>query len=128
MIGIAINYLLKSSDNLAALVGIKIHPMAIVQNDVLPAVIYRVSESVPTYVKDEAIEEISTVEVISFSMSYLEALTVSAEVRKALEFKKGIVQGISIKQIRVEKIEEDFDFDSNVYYSKITFTIKTNSQ
>ena len=126
MIGIAINYLLKSSTALIALVGSKIYPMAIEEKDPLPAVIYRISSSIPTYVQNEAIEEVSTVEVLSFAMSYLNALNISKEVRTALEFKTGIVQGISIKQIRIEKIEEDFDFDSNVFYSKITFTIKTN--
>lgn len=126
MIGIAINYLLKSSTALTALVGSKIFPFYVDEITSFPSVMYQVVSRIPTYVKDETIEETSTVEIYSFSFTYLESLTVSNIVRSVLEFSHGSVQGIPIKQIRIEKIEENFDFDSNVFYSKITFTIKTN--
>ena len=126
MIGIAINYLLKSSTALTALVGSKIFPFYVDEITSFPSVMYQVVSRIPTYVKDETIEETSTVEIYSFAFTYLESLTVSNIVRSVLEFSHGSVQGIPIKQIRIEKIEENFDFDSNVFYSKITFTIKTN--
>ena len=125
MIGVAINTLL-TNDEIITYVGSRIYPMAIEENDTLPAIIYKVSQRIPTYVKNEVIEEVATVEIMSFAFSYIEVLNISNAVRSALEFKNGNIANISIKQIRVEKIEEDFDFDSNVYYSKITFTIKTN--
>lgn len=126
MIGIAINTLLKASSTLSGLVGLNIFPFAIEEDSVLPAIVYRVGTTIPEYTKDGLCGETHTVEVLSFSMTYINCLTITDAVRNAMELKTGLVSNISIKSIRIDRIDSDFDFDTNVFNSKITFTIKTN--
>ena len=125
MIGIAINYLLKQSLALYQLVGDKIYPLAIEEDVTLPGVLYRVVSTTPEYTKDGLAEETHAIEVVSYALTYINALNVSQEVRNALELKKGTFSSIHIVSSRINSIEESYDFDQNVYFSKINLTIKT---
>lgn len=126
MIGKVINKLLKDSSELSALVGTKIFPYAIDEEMSVPAVIYRVRNTVPNYSKDGFMNEISNVEVLSYSNKYMNCLDISSAVRSAIELKNGVIEGISVVYIRISSIEEDFDLEQGIYFSKINFTILTN--
>lgn len=125
MIGIVIYKTLTANTALTALVGSKIFPYALTESTTLPGVIYRISSIVPEYVKNELVGEENQVEVLSYALTYANCLEVSAAVRSALELLSGDVEGINVVQSRVSSIEESFDFENNVYFSKINFIIKT---
>lgn len=126
MIGIAIYSLLSNSVGLTDLVDSKIYPYAIDEEVLLPAVVYRINSIVPQYNKDEAFQDVSTVELVCFSDNYKQCLLISNQARLSLESYKGVVDNITIVSSRIENISEGYDFDLNTYYSKILLTIKTN--
>jgi len=125
MIGILINSVLKASLPLKALVSDKIYPYCIEEEDTLPAVVYRVLSITPEYDKSGLVQEENIVEVLSFATTYKNCLDITKEVRTALEFKKGDVEGINIKSCRVQDITETYDFETNVFHTKINFFIIT---
>ena len=125
MIGLVVNKLLKDSSALFALVGLKIYPYAIEEDDTLPGVLYRVISSEPEYDKSGIVEESNEVEVLVYAKTYANCLSIAKEIRSALEFKKGDVDGIYVSSCRVQKISEDYDFSQNIYFSTVNFLIIT---
>ena len=125
MIGIVVNKLLKDSTALFALVGLKIYPYAIEADDTLPGVLYKVISVEPEYDKDGIVKEINEVEVLVYAKTYSNCLAVASEIRSAMEFTKGDVDGVNVKSCRIQRISEDYDFSQNIYFSTINFLIIT---
>ena len=122
MVGIKIYSILSASTSLAALVGSNLNAYYIPENELLPAVIYRIADITPEYTKEGAFQDVSTVEILSFSEDYRNCLDISAAVRNALDNYKDE----EVTSIRIKQITEGYDFEMNVFHSKITLTIKTN--
>lgn len=125
MIGLVVNKLLKDSSALFALVGLKIYPYAIEEDDTLPGVLYRVVSVEPEYDKDGIDKESNQVEVLVYAKTYSNCLSIAKEIRDAIEFKRGDIDGTYVSSCRVEKITEDYDFSQNIYFSTISFLIIT---
>jgi hypothetical protein len=126
MIGVIIGGLLDDSVTLSALVNDRIYPYAIDEDVALPAIIYKIDSTIPTYTKDGREYDISNISVIAFATSYKTVLDITAGIRQALELYKGGYSGsqIVINSSRIESISEGYDFENNVYTTQTTFEVK----
>ena len=126
MIGKVIGGLLSDSTAIQSKVSDRIFPYSIDEEANLPAITYKVNSSVPEYTKSGLEYDTTNVEVVVFSESYLDCLTIAQYVRSTLGLYKGTYtdSGTEVIQSRVASITEGFDFTANVYFLKTTFTIK----
>lgn len=124
-IGKVINSILKSSVELKALVGEKIYPYAIEEDDTLPGVLYKINSIKPEYDKSGLVQDKNEVEILAYAKTYSSLLDVSSEIRKALELIKGEIVNITVKSSRVLDYYESYDLVQDIYFSRINFLIIT---
>jgi len=126
MVNKAIYYILKNDATLASLGGIKIYPTVMPEGTTAPCLVFFRDSFTPEYDKSGNVIDDSTVSVIMFSKSYTEAVDIADAVRSALELAKGEYNGITIIRSTVDKGEEGYDAESDTYFQRLTFKIRTS--
>lgn len=127
MINKAVNYLLKASSALSALVGSKIYPIVMPEGTDAPCVVFFRDSLSPVYDKGAAVVDESEVSVICFTKDYPDAIEIISAVRSTLEGIRGDQAGINILLARVKKGEEGYDVDSDTFFQKLTFIFKSSN-
>lgn len=124
MIGKAIASLLTSYAPLTGLVSAAdIYPYVINENTDLPAIIYTIDSVVPEYDKDGWVGDDVTFSVTTFDDDYAVLQSIVSQVRNALEWKRGVTEGITLGLIRQAGFLEGYNINENVYVNRLTFNV-----
>lgn len=124
MIGKAIASILTSHASLTALVSANdMYPYVINENTDLPAIIYTIDSVVPEYDKDGWVGDDVTFSVTTFDDDYAVLQSIASQVRNALEWETGLVEGITLGRIRQAGFLEGYNINENVYVNKLTFNV-----
>lgn len=127
MIGKAIYKMLTDHTDLTDIVPAnKIFAYIINEDTQLPAIIYTIDDVVADYSKDGWVQDKIGVSVTCYATTYSQLQTIAMEIRDALEWQQGTVEGITISGSRLVGVTEGFHFTETVYVSSLTFlfTIK----
>ena len=120
--------ILESSTGITSIVGDKIFPDIVPDVDIdenqidYPLIVTKRSAINPDNTKCVINNDTATVEIICYSISYLNVVDLAQEVRDKLDFYKGTVDGKKITHVRMNGITEGFT--EGVYYQLLTFSIK----
>jgi hypothetical protein len=124
MIGMVIRSLLDDSAGLVALVPIaNMYPYAMNENTALPAIIYTIDSMEAEYNKDGQVKDIYTFSVATFSKDYAVLQTIVAEVRLALELKRGTTEGTIYEPIYLSGMQEAYSITEDVFANRMTFNV-----
>lgn len=123
--GAAISALLLASEAVTGLVEDKVFPL-FVENDVPePFIVYRRTGLTPSYQKDSRGKDSIFVDVLIVSESYGKTIQIYTAVVDAVERKRGVIEGVSIDDIRLSDSLEDAD--ENYFVQQLTFEILINT-
>jgi hypothetical protein len=112
-IGKAINSILRNTAGVSNYVGSRIFPQKIPFGETMPAITY-------DYVRCQ---------ITSFGTTYAEAQDLSAEVRNALDYKTGTVEGVEIDKCFFEDANDVYDDkfgDDGIHYVAMDFRFNIN--
>jgi hypothetical protein len=124
MIGKTIQTLLTNNASLLALVPeVSIFPYVLNENTPLPAIVYTIDSVSPEYTKDGWADDEVGFSVISVSDNYATLQNIIAQVRVALEIKKGTYGAITIGRIELDGLSEGFNITENVFMNKLSFNV-----
>jgi hypothetical protein len=125
-IGRAIKSILFQSDEVKALIGDNLFPFPAIEGTVFPFVTYMMEGFVPHYTKDRAdYEDTLTIELMVWSDSYVQKIEVSNACHKALQGKRGNIEGFNISGIR--RISEGESFIEDAYGQSIMYEINIDN-
>ena len=125
MIGKVITQLLKASDPLKALVPeLSWYPYVANEDTPLPLIIYTINDLDPEYNKDGWVADDCVFSIVTFSEDYANIQEIVAQVRKALELKKGIYGTINIHRIELTGQDEGFNIAEGVFLNRLTFSVR----
>lgn len=127
-----INTLLNAASGVTALVGARIYPLQLPQDSVLPALVYEhvVSTELTTIDAASAYALMQArIEVTVLAKDYATQKTLIEEVRKALNYQRGVVAGVSVASIVRDTLGPDLrDDDLQVYSQAIDFHVTFKEQ
>lgn len=110
----AIFNILSSDEKVVALVGDKMFPVAADDDAKSPFIVYTRKSVLPCYSKDGLEYDECIVEVACASDDYEESITIAQSVRKAMELKVGVFEGVAILQSRFLNCTEGWGVDNNI--------------
>lgn len=126
LVGKAIYSILSGDTNLHTYISgatqDKIYPIFAPDEVLTPFIVYERKNVNATYSKDGYCYDDCTVVVNIVSNNYLECITISELVRKALELKTGTFNGISIYSVLLNNVSEDFGVDG--FNTSLEFAVK----
>lgn len=123
MIGKSI-YSLLSNVYLQSFVGTKIYPVQAPQTASEPMIIYGVSGTRPEETKlGPSQEDWINLEVVVYSKDYDQLHDICKEVRSALDFQKGNIEGNEISNIVFEDYNDSWEKDRESFVGLIQFTV-----
>lgn len=108
-VGAAVRALLEASEELVALVGNKIFPVATQEDTLRPFLIYQRTGLNPAYTKDDRSFDSVYVGISIISDTYTGSIAVASAVIKALERKRGVYAGLNIDDIMLADSNEGAD-------------------
>ena len=111
---------LKENKSLTDIVGNKIYPIIVEKDTNYPFIVYKRSNVIPDYTKDDHFKDDVIVDIICVSNHYVESVEIATLVRESLEDKK---YG-DIVSIKLEGADEDFIDDA--YIQTLTFNLTIN--
>lgn len=122
---LAINGLLTQADGLKALVSGRIYTDVMPDSPVLPAVTYqRLSGASERGSTSDPPLKSATYQVSTWAKSRVDALTVAAQVRVALDRKRKLtVAGVQVDDCFYMGDVDLFDFETRTYFTHLTFKI-----
>jgi len=122
-IGKVIFQILSGDRTVAGYVVKKIYPIFAPDETVNPFIVFERGTLNPTYTKDGLSYDDVSLIINIVSDNYTECINITEAVRSALErITGGVYNGITIYQILVSNVSEDFGVDG--YITSIEFTIK----
>lgn len=123
-IGKAIYHILSNDTDIVDRVQNKIYPLIADVDTTFPFIVYKRTGITPATSKDRFIyDEDVYVEVVVASDSYQESIEIADLVKSALQFKKGLYNDITVKDILLTDADEDYTQDT--FIQILTFNIKT---
>ncbi|MDR1882994.1 MAG: DUF3168 domain-containing protein [Prevotella sp.] len=125
-IGKAVKSLLFQSDEVKRLIGNNLFPFPAIEGTVFPFVTYMMESLTPHYTKDRAsYEDTITVELMIWSDSYAQKIEVANACHKALQGKRGTIEGFDISGIR--RVNEGESFIEDAYGQSIMYEINIDN-
>lgn len=130
-IQMAIVKLLKSSVSVSAIVGTKIHPMVIPQDNTLPAITYQMGREAPTRCTDGTTSHRrATFDINLYAKRVSETSSLYSAVMSALENYSGTVtigaESIVIQRIKCDKLPDGYDDAVQAYSTKLEAIVDYN--
>jgi uncharacterized protein DUF3168 len=125
MVNKAVYYILKNDTALNALVT-GVFPIVMPEETLAPCLVFQRETLDVTYDKSGSVIDNSDVSVIMFAKSYPDVVDIASAVRFALEEVTGGFNGVTVISSRVRGGAEGYDIESDTFFQKITFTIKTS--
>jgi hypothetical protein len=126
MVNKAVYYILKNDPTLSGLVGSKVYPNVVPEETKAPAVVFSRDSIEPEYDKSGNVVDISEVSIWAYALKYPEVIDIISAVRASLELVKGTFNGVTVISSNMTKGDEGYDVESDTYFQKITFRIKTS--
>ena len=102
----------------------KIFPLVANADTTYPFIVYSRTSLVAEYCKDGIVEDTVDFLILAVSDNYVESLEVANQIRSILERKRYKDEDISIYDIRLASVQEEYTEDA--YIQRLNFTIKTN--
>ena len=125
-IGRAIKSLLVNDSEAAALIGNKVFPFPAIEDTDFPFACYMMNGLVPRYTKDRpSFEDTVTMELMIWSEDYGQKIAVANACHKALQGKRGTIEGFDITEIR--RTGESEEFMEGAYGQSIIYEIDINT-
>jgi len=120
-IGKAIYQILSGDTSVKNYVGSKIFPICANEGVLAPFVVYERYNIDPEYTKDGPLQDVCVVLVNIIAKEYAECVDIAQAVRKALEGKLGVYNGVMILQNQLAGAKEDYGIDG--YITQLEFSI-----
>lgn len=115
---------LSNSDALVKLVENKIYTISTKTETSFPFIVYKRNSLVPNYTKDRyGTGDNVSVEIIIASDNYLNSVIVAAEVRKALEGKRGSYDEFNVTDSKLDVASEDYI--ESTFIQRLVFSFET---
>lgn len=124
-IGKAICNILLADEEVNTILGNKIFPLIANNSTTFPFAVYRRASVDITGTKDlYNLEEVAAVEIAIAAETYPESIEAVKKIHDALINKKGMFEGIDIKEIKIGDALEEYIDDAYVQTLKVTIKIK----
>jgi len=120
-LGKAIYYILSGNTEVKNYVGNKIFPITTNEGVLAPFIVYERYSIDPEYTKDGPLQDVCSLLVNVIAKEYAECVDISQAVRKALEGKLGVFNGVTILQNQLAGAKEDYGVDG--YITQLEFSI-----
>lgn len=125
LVGKYIYRMLSEDEVLSGLVtSKKIFPLVANADTTYPFIVYSRTGLAVEYCKDGTVEDTVDFLILSVSDNYVESLEVANQIRSILERKRYKDEDISIYDISLASVQEEYTEDA--YIQRLNFTIKTN--
>ena len=124
-VGKALYNILSSDADIVAICGTRVYPEIADQDAALPFIVYKVSDIQPSGTKSGSSSlDTARVDVYCVSEEYGEAMTISDEVRSALDRVGGTYTGVNIQSIDFDTADVEFDSDQRAYIAEATYNVR----
>lgn len=124
MVNKAVYHILSNDAELIALVN-GVFPLVMPEETQAPCLVFTMEGGSVYYDKGGVVLDEDDVSVLMFAKSYPDVIDIAIAARTALEGARGDKNGIHVQSSRVSRKEEGYDIESDTYFQKITFKIKT---
>lgn len=130
MTGKAIHRILTDFPALSTLIDSRVYPLKRPQNKPLPAVTYQEISAAGDQFCAGSVSLIDTVrmQIDSYAKSYDELRQIDAQIRKALDMRYGIYEGVIIRMIRYESGRDLYEEDERIYHRSSDYIIQVENQ
>jgi hypothetical protein len=124
-VGKALYNILSNDAEIVAICGTRVYPEIADQDAALPFIVYKVSDIQPSGTKSGSSSlDTARVDVYCVSEEYGEAMTISDEVRSALDRVGGTYTGVNIQSIDFDTADVEFDSDQRAYIAEATYNVR----
>ena len=130
-VGKAIFNILVNDVQLHAVLEDRIYPNVVDYGATLPAVAYTEATNEPSNSKTGASTlDVVTVQISVFSLTYAEVVDISSKVRRALDYKVGIFEGVNVQRIFFQDSSDAHDKsygETGVYQRNMDFLVRVKN-
>ena len=124
-VGKALYNILSNDAEIVAICGTRVYPEIADQDAALPFIVYKVSDIQPSGTKSGSSSlDTARVDVYCVSEEYGEAMTISDEVRSALDRVGGTYTGVNIQSIDFDTADVEYDSDQRAYIAEATYNVR----
>jgi hypothetical protein len=124
-VGKALYNILSNDAEIVAICGTRVYPEIADQDASLPFIVYKVSDIQPSGTKSGSSSlDTARVDVYCVSEEYGEAMTISDEVRSALDRVGGTYTGVNIQSIDFDTADVEYDSDQRAYIAEATYNVR----
>ena len=123
--GKAIFGILSADAGVSAIVSTRIYPDIAAQGTALPFVVYNLTRLVPSDTKSGVSQlDEERYDLTCVSDLYSESISLSEDVRTALDRYNGVVNGVNVQSIQFTDFETDFNDANEVYIATVEIVIR----
>jgi hypothetical protein len=121
-LGKAIYAILSGDTTVKSYVQNKIYPIFAPDETLVPFIVYERKNVNAFYTKDGLSYDECVIVINIVSANYTECISIADASRKALELKVGVFNGISIYQVLLSNVSEDYGVDG--FITSLEFTLR----